>query len=169
MNGFDVCIIAAGEGSRLRDEGIKISKPLIKINGQVMIARLFQIVEKYNPVAVHCIINEESYDLKSYLDQYEFKFPFNLTVKSTSSSFHSFYELRRFVKSDHFLLATTDSIFDGIEFDEFVKNYFEQKDKIDALMSVTGYIDDEKPLCVRLNNDNRITAFNDSPEGCKLA
>lgn len=169
MNRFDVCIIAAGEGSRLREEGIEISKPLITINGETMIERLFHVLEEYNPAAVYCIINEESLDLKSSLEQYDFKFPFNLTVKSTESSFHSFYELSKYVKSEHFLLATTDSIFDKNEFKDFVKTYFEQNNNIDALMSVTGYVDDEKPLCVELNKENKIMSFSDRSEGCKLA
>lgn len=167
-NRFEVCLIAAGEGSRLHSEGIKTSKPLVKIGGKTMIERLFDVVETYQPLAVHCIINEESTDLKEFLDSYSFNFPFNLKVKSTESSFHSFYELSRFVKTDHFLLATTDSIFSGEEFGRFQSAYFEECRDIDGLMAITGYIDDEKPLSVTLEGD-RIVKFSDSPVGCEYA
>ena len=36
-------IIAAGEGSRLAQEGISLPKPLVKINGEAMIDRLIRI------------------------------------------------------------------------------------------------------------------------------
>ena len=36
-------VIAAGEGSRLAEEGVKHPKPLVELHGEAMIARLVRI------------------------------------------------------------------------------------------------------------------------------
>ena len=36
-------IIAAGEGSRLREEGIKVPKPMVNLRGEMLIERLIRI------------------------------------------------------------------------------------------------------------------------------
>ena len=43
---MNFAIIAAGDGSRLAQEGIKSPKPLIRINGEIMIERLVRIFLK---------------------------------------------------------------------------------------------------------------------------
>lgn len=43
---FDALIIAAGEGQRLRDEGINKSKPLVEIKGIPLIQRLIDNIVK---------------------------------------------------------------------------------------------------------------------------
>ena len=40
---MDYAIIAAGEGSRLAQEGIKWPKPLVRLNGTALIDRLIDI------------------------------------------------------------------------------------------------------------------------------
>jgi len=166
---FDVCLIAAGEGSRLKSEGINCSKPLIQINGKPLIERLFAVLEKYSVLSVNCIINEESDDLLEFINNYNFESEFNLTVKSTPSSFHSFAEVGKFVKAGHFLLATVDSVFHENEFDNFINTYFNSAADLDGLMSVTNYIDDEKPLCAEFNKEKRIVKLSDNREGCEFA
>ena len=39
----------------------------------------------------------------------------------------------------------------------------------DGLLAVTDFIDDEKPLCVEINDDMKILGFADSSENFKLA
>lgn len=50
-------IIAAGEGSRLQQEGIELPKPLVKIGGEAMIDRLIRIFRANGADEICIIVN----------------------------------------------------------------------------------------------------------------
>ena len=164
-------IIAAGDGSRLAQEGITEPKPLVKVRGERLIDRLIRIFMGNNATEIVVICNEQMSDVASHLKMIQDKglnglpVPLLFVVKSTPSSMHSFYELRNFLRDDPFILTTVDTIFDESEFHDYVLSF---QDKIaqgtDALMGVTDYIDDEKPLYVGVDNVMRINGYYDTPQ-----
>ena len=155
-------IIAAGEGSRLVQEGVKIPKPLVKLNGIPLIDRLVDIFMKNDAESISIIVNNEMKDVQSHITslQSSISVPLNIVVKSTPSSMHSFFELSRFLKTDKFCLTTVDTIFKEDEFSQFIQAFITDKE-MDGMMAVTDYIDDEKPLYVGVNNDKIINGFFD--------
>lgn len=124
-----------------------------------------------NATEIVVICNEQMSDVASHLKIIQDKglnglpIPLRYVVKSTPSSMHSFYELRNFLRDDPFILTTVDTIFDEREFHDYVLSF---QDKIaqgtDALMGVTDYIDDEKPLYVGVDNVMRINGYYDTPQ-----
>ncbi|NDV81856.1 NDP-sugar synthase [Bacteroides sp. 51] len=160
---MNYAVIAAGQGSRLVAEGVGVSKPLLHINGERMIERLFRIFINNNAESVSVIINEEMMDVRQYLQSVNLPVPLNLVIKSTPDSLHSFYELSPYLQGGKFCLTTVDTIFREAEFSDYIRAF--RNDRMsDALMGVTDYIDDEKPLYVQTNEDLRITNFLDLPE-----
>lgn len=155
-------VIAAGQGSRLVAEGIEVSKPLLDIGGEQMIERLFRIFMANNAESISVIINEEMVDVRQYLQSVKLPVPLHLVIKSTPDSLHSFYELSPFLQGGKFCLTTVDTIFKETEFSAYIR-MFCQSDENDALMGVTDYIDDEKPLYVQTGENWRITNFLDLP------
>lgn len=155
-------VIAAGRGSRLVAEGIGVPKPLLRINGERMMERLFRIFAENNAESISVVINEEMTNVHQFLREVRVAAPLNIIVRSTPDSLHSFYELYSFLKGGKFCLTTVDTIFNETEFSAYIKA-FEEDNSVDALMAVTDYIDDEKPLYVRTAEDMRITAFEDKP------
>lgn len=164
-------IIAAGDGSRLAQEGVTEPKPLVKVREERLIDRLIRIFMGNNATEIVVICNEQMSDVASHLKMIQDKglnglpVPLRFVVKSTPSSMHSFYELRNFLRDDPFILTTVDTIFDESEFHDYVLSF---QDKIalgtDALMGVTDYIDDEKPLYVGVDNVMRINGYYDTPQ-----
>ena len=164
-------IIAAGDGSRLAQEGVTEPKPLVKVRGERLINRLIRIFMGNNATEIVVICNEQMSDVASHLKMIQDKglnglpVPLRFVVKSTPSSMHSFYELRNFLRDDPFILTTVDTIFDESEFHDYVLSF---QNKIaqgtDALMGVTDYIDDEKPLYVGVDNVMRINGYYDTPQ-----
>ena len=164
-------IIAAGDGSRLAHEGVTEPKPLVKVRGERLIDRLIRIFMGNNATEIVVICNEQMSDVASHLKMIQDKglnglpVPLRFVIKSTPSSMHSFYELRNFLRDDPFILTTVDTIFDESEFHDYVLSF---QDKIaqgtDALMGVTDYIDDEKPLYVGVDNVMRINGYYDTPQ-----
>jgi NDP-sugar pyrophosphorylase family protein len=159
-------IIAAGEGSRLRESGIQMPKPLVKIGGIPLIDRTMNIIEACKPESVACIINENAQELHAHLSGKKFMFPFKLKVKSTPSSLHSLFELYNFIERSPFCLLTVDSIFNEFEFRNFL-NAAQRSGSIFGSIAVTDYIEDEAPLYVNLNLNYEILEFRDSKNGCR--
>lgn len=159
---MNYAIIAAGEGSRLVQEGVQLPKPLVQLNGTPMIQRLIDIFLRCNAESISVIVNEQMTRVREYLEQLKLPVPLHLIVKSTPSSMHSFYEVSRNFKFGKFCLTTVDTIFREDEFCRYVEA-FEADRTMDGYMAVTSFIDDEKPLYIDVDSDLRITAFKDSP------
>lgn len=164
-------IIAAGDGSRLAQEGVTEPKPLVKVRGERLIDRLIRIFMGNNATEIVVICNEQMSDVASHLKMIQDEglngrhVPLRFIIKSTPSSMHSFYELRHFLRDEPFILTTVDTIFDESEFHYYVLSF---QDKVaqgtDALMGVTDYIDDEKPLYVGVDNVMRVNGYYDTPQ-----
>ena len=158
-------VIAAGEGSRLTQEGMMTPKPLVEVNGERLVDRLLRIFEAQRASEVIVICNEQMTAVKEHLltVQQTSRLPLRLVVKSTPSSMHSMWELSRWLDDGPFVLTTVDTIFREEEFSAFVQTFTKilETGEADGLMGVTDYIDDEKPLFVSTDDDQWITAFLD--------
>lgn len=163
---MNYAIIAAGEGSRLVQEGVTLPKPLVKLNGVEMIRRLIDIFLKNNASSISIIVNEEMTQVQDYLTNLELGIPFNIVIKSTPSSMHSFFELRDFLRDGKFCLTTVDTIFKEDEFSEYIQTFINDSES-DGMMAVTDFIDDEKPLYVDVNDRMAIKGFLDHSDNCK--
>lgn len=162
---MNYAIIAAGEGSRLVQEGVKLPKPLVRLNGEPMIGRLINIFLECNAESISVIVNEQMTAVREYLESLTLPVPLRLVVKSTPSSMHSFWEVSQafpeIAENSRFCLTTVDTIFRTGDFRKYIST-FEADDKADGYMAVTPFVDDEKPLYVATDSDLHITAFRDT-------
>ena len=168
-------IIAAGEGSRLAQEGIDAPKPLAKVNGEHLIDRLLRIFMENDAEEIVVICNDLTPYVSSHLARiqneglYGRPIPLRFIVKSTPSSMHSFFELSKtFDVLSPFVLTTVDTIFREEEFGNYISAFKQVlAEGGDGMMGVTDYIDDEKPLYVETVGQGssewpRITNFLDA-------
>jgi len=161
-------IIAAGEGSRLAEEGVTLPKPLVRVGGEPLVDRLVRIFIESGAREVDIICRSTMTDVVSHLEQRRQQgCPLLFISRETPSSMHSLYELSALFGDDEpFVLTTVDTIFRAEEFLRYVGELQRLLDsgEADGLMGVTDYIDDEKPLYVRTGLGNTVTAFLDSDE-----
>lgn len=157
---MNYAIIAAGEGSRLAQEGVAKPKPLVDICGKPMIGRLINLFCRCNAESISIIVNEQMTEVREYIESLSLDIPLNLVVKTTPSSMHSFFELSRVIPKGRFCLTTVDTIFREQDFRPYIEA-MEADERYDGMMAVTDYIDDEKPLYVQTDDDLNITAFRD--------
>lgn len=159
-------IIAAGEGSRLSQEGVALPKPLVRLCGEPMIDRLLRIFHQNGAEETVVIVNQLHPHTEAHLREVMASGvygPIRLVVKTTPSSMHSFFELSPYLQDAPFCLTTVDTIFREEEFAAYIEA-FKNSDG-DGMMAVTDYIDDEKPLYVGTDDQLNITAFNDQCQG----
>ena len=121
-------ILAAGDGSRLVQEGETRPKPLVRVGGETLIDRLLRVFMTNDATEIAVICNPQMTAVAAYLESVRLagQIPLRYMVRSTPSSMHQ----------------TT----------------------ADALMGVTDYIDDERPLYVSTSDDMLITDFTDTSE-----
>lgn len=158
-------VIAAGEGSRLTQEGIRTPKPLVEVEGERLVDRLLRIFEAQGASEIIVICNEHMQEVREHLTsvQQTCRLPLRLVVKSTPSSMHSLWEISRWLDDAPFVLTTVDTVFRETEFSQYVSDFQKalKQNEVDGLVGVTDYIDDEKPLYVDTDEGMRITAFLD--------
>ncbi len=147
----------------MAQEGVALPKPLVKLDGKEMIRRLIDIFLSNNAASISIIINEEMVQVQEYISKLRLDIPFNVVVKSTPSSMHSFFELRNFLRDGKFCLTTVDTIFKEDEFAGYIQAFANDEGN-DGMMAVTDFIDDEKPLYVDVDKDMNILGFLDKSE-----
>lgn len=161
-------IIAAGEGSRLKDEGIAVPKPLVEVGGERLIDRLLRIFVDNGADDIVVICNDRSPLVADRLRSVQRSglcgraVPLRFIVGSTPSSMHSLYAMSYMLAGEPFVLTTVDTVFDEGEFSRYVAAF---RRSTDCLMGVTDYVDDEKPLYVGVDDDMTVTGYYDSAPG----
>lgn len=167
-------IIAAGEGSRLAQEGINAPKPLVVVDGLPLIDRLIGVFMDCGADEIVVICNQLTNLVGQHLSDIQSNglggrhIPLRYVAKTTPSSMHSFHELSSLLGNAPFCLTTVDTIFRPEEFKAYIAAFRQAIDNgMDGLMGVTDYIDDEKPLYVETDSDMNITAFLDQSDTCK--
>lgn len=160
-------IIAAGEGSRLRQEGESLPKPLVRIAGKPMLGRLIELFASMGAESISVICNDLSPEVADYLADLLVAQPeLRYVVQTTPSSMHSLEVLSEIIPEGRFCLTTVDTIFLPTQFREFIKAA-ETAEDCDGYFAVTPYVDDEKPLWVgvdRKNGHNTVCGFYDKEE-----
>lgn len=138
-------VIAAGEGSRLSQEGVAVPKPLVEVGGERLIGRLLRIFMDCGATDICVVTNSQHPETSVYLEQCRRTgVPLHYVVRTTSSSMHSFYELQPLLDDgEPFILTTVDTVFREQEFHEYVAAWQQlaSSGAADGLMGVTDYID----------------------------
>lgn len=159
-------IIAAGEGSRLMQEGSDVPKPLVELDGMPMIGRLIRIFIESGADSINVVVNPAMPEVVAYLEDLKKNINVDLKfmVKSTPSSMHTLGELIKLAGDDDKIIVTTvDTVFKEEKFRRYAEKFAVTGEDIDALMGITDYIEDEKPLYISVASDDDIISFDDLP------
>ena len=165
-------ILAAGQGQRLRTPSRQL-KPLVRINGQPLIAHVLHAMAAANVSEVVVIINEEGLAIRDYVTSVPWPFALHWIVETTPSSMHSFIRLIETLSSTGdtgpFLLSTVDTVARS----QAYKGFIETAHKYDwaaITLALTEAGDDEKPLLVQMAPEtSQITALGPSAASSHLA
>ncbi len=172
-------IIAAGEGSRLLQDGVDKPKPLVEINGEPLIDRLLRIFCNCGAEEICVVCNALTHQVSDHLEAMAIrglengKVPLRFEVKTTPSSMHTFAEISKMMGSDSkFIVTTVDTVFSEKRFVQYVDAFSSAlaSDEADGLMGVTQYIEDEKPLYVDIDESTlAIKGFSDNPSSSYIS
>jgi len=152
-------ILAAGKGSRL--QSINAFKPIVKINGTPLLELTFKNLDigQFQKIAI--IFNDEEKNMNLSLLPAIHMSHVDYFFKTTKSSMHSLYEVLKKLKpqdGEHIFISMVDSIVlprDAKNFHRFCENINKQESAI----LVTNFVDDEKPLTLKINKEFYVTEF----------
>jgi len=159
-------LIAAGLGERLLAAGIDTPKPLVQVAGRALVDHVLDAVAAAGIDHVACIFNAESAgDAAAAHCRARSAAP-RLTIvrRTTPSSMESLFTLAPHLAGERFLLLTVDAVFAPAVLRDFLAAAARQANA-DAVLAITDFIDDEKPLHAALAADGRITALGQAAAG----
>jgi NDP-sugar pyrophosphorylase family protein len=146
-------IIAAGEGSRLRADGYRVSKPMVPVGGRPLIDHALDRFRSAGIRQLTIVINEDSDDCRQWLKGHARDFDLDMIVRSTPSSYATFRLVADRLADAPAMITTVDTIMPVDQFETFVISASRFSDDA-VVLGVTDHVDDEKPLWVTLDTSN---------------
>lgn len=159
-------IISAGIGERIALGGVDTPKPLLQVGGSPLIARIIDAAAKLGMSSVACIVNDVQPAVAEFLQSTSWPIPLELKIKTTPSSMESLFCLEPLLRQESFLLLTVDAVFAFSALKDFLSQAINLQHGA-GVLALTDYIDDEKPLWVRLDERGKITAMGDAARGSR--
>ena len=146
-------IIAAGEGSRLAEEGISAPKPLIPLCGTAMIERLVRIFAANDAEEIVIIVNRLRPETESFVRRLADEHPewhLRIKVETTPSSMHSFARIAPLLDGAPFCLTTVDTIFREEDFRAYIAAFRSALEAgldigTDEALNIDGFYDTREP------------------------
>ena len=151
-------IIAAGSGERLRNCGIRVPKPLLRVAGRALIDYVLNAAASAGVTQIACIVNEESAGIEEHCRTEWPQLAFEFIRRTTPSSMESLFALRPLLQDGRFILLTVDAVFAPAVLHRFLTAAAGFA-RAHGVLALSAFVDDEKPLWVSLSPDGRITAL----------
>ena len=151
-------IIAAGEGSRLRQAGYAVPKPLVPVAGMPLIGRIIDNFLAAGIRSLVIIFNEEGRECERWVRSHYADLDFDIILKTTASSLESFLTVAERIKEGPVLISTVDAWCSPDDFKVFVKEA-RRRPPEDTVLAVTPFVADERPLWAALDQSGRVTSL----------
>jgi NDP-sugar pyrophosphorylase family protein len=148
-------IIAAGQGTRLRADGYRASKPMVPVSGRPLIGLTLDRFRAAGVRELTMIINETSDDCRQWLRDHAADFELDLIVRTTASSYASFQAVAERLAGAPAVITTIDSVMPVGDFCAFVQAAAGLAPESVAL-GLTDHVDDENPLWATLDATGKI-------------
>jgi len=154
-------IIAAGEGSRLRQAGWTVPKPLVRVAGVPLIASVIRNFQAAGIAPIQIIVNEEEQDCVDWVRRWFPTMDIEFIVKTTASSLESFARVIAGPGDGRIVMSTVDAWCAAEDFARFVEAALRRPAEA-VVLAVTPLVDDEKPLWVDVDAGGRVTRIGGS-------
>lgn len=157
---MNFAILAAGEGSRLRQGGIDTPKPLVDVGGHPLICHMLDAMARSGASLV-TVATRSPLNLDGYAGLHVREI-----IIASDTPAESLMTLLQTIPGGPAVIVTADAVMNPQKFADYVRR-FSTMPCGHCLMGVTSHKDDEKPLYVEcFSKSSRVKAFADTaPEG----
>lgn len=154
---MQIAILAAGRGSRLAALGVP--KPLSRLGDRTLARRIVDEAALCNPSAITFVTDPHQPEVGTALHAIP---GVKVVERHTDSPLLSLRALDESLPDDALVLMTVDTVLPPGALRDFCRAW--AASRFDALLGVTGYVDDEKPLYVHTSPDGTVTALASEPD-----
>lgn len=153
-------ILAGGEGSRLRADGVATPKAFVEIGGRPLVFRLVETLRALGCSNVTAAIRSSVLEEAAALSHDARDAGFQVVPCDTPSSLHTLARGLEAVPPGPILCAMVDTVMRPQDW-QYVFDRADRalQDGADACVVVTPYVDDEKPLWVTRRSDGMVRTF----------
>src|SRR5207302_38429 len=148
-------IIAAGDGSRLRQAGFTMPKPMVPIAGVPLIESVIRNFRAASIASLVVIVNEQEQAVVDWSRSRFADLDLEFIVKTTPSSLVSFREVTARRRGGRMLVSTVDAWCREADFVRFVEAASRRPAQA-TVLAVTPFVADENPLHVRVDAGGRV-------------
>jgi molybdopterin-guanine dinucleotide biosynthesis protein A len=155
-------ILAGGEGSRLAASGVATPKALVPVGGVPQLVRLARTFERLGCASLTCMVRD-GVGLEPIADNLaRLSVPLNIHSCLTPSSLHTLVLGLGHAPPGDVFCSMVDTVMPTAD---WVHAYATSRRTLatgaDAVLAVTPFIDDERPLFAACSDDQRVTSIGD--------
>jgi len=152
-------IIAAGEGSRLKEARPGTPKPLVSVAGRPLVHWVVEGLRAAGARSIVILLNTSGDAVRSYLESAFPDVTWTFLREDTASSWESFRLVSRRLASEteRFIISTVDALIPPADVARFAREALSGPEA--AALAVTPFVDDEKPLWADLDDAGRVSAL----------
>ena len=156
-------ILAGGEGSRLRADGVPVPKPLVSIGDLPQLRRLLDMFQEVGCESTTCLVRADFRQVAKLLQPGGRGGP-HLVWCRTPSSLHTLVEGLRVVPPGPVFCTMIDTV---MRPEDWRATYRETEGHLTAgaalVLVVTPFVDDESPLYVERDDEGMVTRIGGEP------
>lgn len=157
-------ILAGGEGSRLRADGVATPKAFVEIGGRPLMFRLVETLRGLGCVSITAAVRQSVLDEAVTVRRDALEAGLNVVPCDTPSSLHTLARGLEAVPPGPILCTMVDTVMRADDWQQlFGRADRLLQDGADACIAVTSYVDDEKPLWVTRRADGMVRSFESEP------
>lgn len=157
-------ILAGGEGSRLVADGITAPKALVPIGGVPQLVRLARKFETLGCDSLTCLVRE-GVNLDPVADDLALRrIPCIVKACHTPSSLHTLVEGLAAIPDGPVFCTMVDTVMPSADWSSLYRSVERLLTTgADAVLAVTPFVDDERPLFAAVDHDGRVVGIGDRP------
>ena len=153
-------ILAGGEGSRLRSDGIVAPKPFVSLSGRPLLFRLGEVLYRLGCESVTAVVRRTALSERDAMQVDQASEGLRILPCETPSSLHTLAEGIAAMPPGPLLCTMVDSVMRESDWRGlFVRAGVLLQAGADACVAVTPFVDDEVPLYVATRPDGTVTRF----------
>lgn len=157
-------ILAGGEGTRLRADGVAVPKPLVAVGHEPLVARLLRTLADLGCETLTCMVRADFVSVFRYLEGRRFGPPLAVLECRTPSSLHTLVAGLAEIPEGPVFTTMVDTVMPAQDW----RTVYRAADRglaegLDGVLAVTPFVDDESPLYVHVDARGRLTALGRTP------
>ena len=164
MISFNGLVLAGGEGTRLAAGGIRAAKPMVPVGGTPQIIRQVDTLVTLGCTRVTCMVRDDYPEAQDAVLKRTWKVPVAALLCHTPSSLHTLAEGLDHAGRGAVFATMVDTV---MRRDDWRTAFSGSAQALaagaDAALVVTPFVDDEKALWVRRDQEGRVTQLGNEP------